>query len=60
MFNLNRKLGINCVSQLIKQQKDVCEIIVRSKSSCISCLNQRLITNSNKKPFQYQIVRNKS
>lgn len=61
MFNLQRQLGISCgrtISQLIKQQKDAADILVRSKSTCMSCLNQRILNT--KKPFQYQIVRNKS
>ena len=61
MFALNRKIGAGCLSKLIKQQKDVSEIVLRSKSTCISCLNQqqRLLVN-NRNTFQYQTIRNKS
>ena len=57
MFALSRNVGY--LSHLIKQQKNVSEIMLRSKSTCLSCLSQQgLLANS--KTFQYQAIRNKS
>jgi hypothetical protein len=60
MFALNRKIGAGYLSKLIKQQKDVSEIVSRSKSSCVPCLNQQRLLINNKNSFQYQTIRNKS
>ena len=65
MLNLHNLLGIGCatrtISHLKKQQKYATNILIRFKSTCMSCLNQRvLINNHYKQPFLYQFIRNKS
>ena len=62
MLNLHNLLGIGCatrtISHLKKQQKYATNILIRFKSTCMSCLNQRvLINNENYTYLLYDLFR---